>query len=92
MTGPGARSICVGCGADETGAMSTMIAGKETPGSGRCVYQFKAKRDQRGMRGDDRERRRAPAPDAGLVGDIMQRERVHGAQLRPSRPTSAILR
>src|SRR3954453_21307066 len=42
MTGPGARSICVSCGADETGAMSTMIAGSETPGTGRCVYQFKA--------------------------------------------------
>ena len=28
--------------AEETGAMSTMIAGRETPGTGRCVYQFKA--------------------------------------------------
>ena len=72
--------------------MSTMIAGRETPGTGRCVYQFMAKRDQRRMRGHDREGRSSPAPGGGLVGDIMQRERVHGAQLRPSRPTSAILR
>src|SRR5260370_41250449 len=42
MTDPGARSICVGCGAEEAGAMSTMIAGKETPGTGRWVYQFNA--------------------------------------------------
>ena len=40
MTGPGARSIGVGCGEEETGAMSTMIAGMEAPGTGRCVYQF----------------------------------------------------
>src|SRR4029450_12994626 len=42
MTGPGARSSCVGCGAEETGAMLTMIAGSETPGTGRWVYQFNA--------------------------------------------------
>ena len=40
MTGPGARSIGVGCGEDVTGAMSTMIAGRLMPGVGRCVYQF----------------------------------------------------
>src|SRR5947208_15851969 len=40
MTGPGVRSSCVGCGAEEAGAMSTMIAGRETPGTGRWVYQL----------------------------------------------------
>src|SRR5205814_8690991 len=39
-TGPGARCIGVGCGTEETGAMSTMIAGRDTPGTGRWVYQF----------------------------------------------------
>src|SRR2546430_1235787 len=40
MTGPGVRSICVGCGAEEAGAMSIMIAGRDTPGTGRWVYQL----------------------------------------------------
>src|SRR6266850_4602144 len=40
ITGPGARSIGDGCGMDETGAMSIMIAGKETPGTGRWTYQL----------------------------------------------------
>ena len=72
--------------------MSTMIAGRETPGTGRWVYQFKASAISAACADDDREGRRAPAPDGGLVGNLVQRERVHGDQLRPSRPTSAILR
>ena len=72
--------------------MSTMIAGKVTPGTGRCVYQFIANAISAACAASDRQGRRAPAPDGGLVGNIVQRERVHGAQLRPSRPTSAILR
>ena len=72
--------------------MSTMIAGRETPGTGRCVYQFIASAISAACAATIANGRRAPAPDDGLVGDIMQRERVHGAQLRPSRPTSAILR
>jgi hypothetical protein len=34
MTGPGARSSGVDCGAEVVGAMSTMMAGKVTPGGG----------------------------------------------------------
>ena len=40
ITGPGARSIGVGCGEDDTGAMSTMITGRDTPGVGRCACQL----------------------------------------------------
>ena len=72
--------------------MSTMIAGKLMPGTGRCVYQFIAEHNRGHMRGNDRDCRRAPAPHYGLVADVMENERVHGGQLRPSRPTSAILR
>ena len=58
---------------------------RRVPAAG--VYQFNAKRDQRRMRGDDRGRRYSPAPDDGLVGDIMQSERVHGASFgRRGRP------
>ena len=63
ITRPGASSSGVDCGAAETGAMSTMIAGRVAPGTGRWVYQFIADRDQRGMRGDDRHGRDAPTPD-----------------------------
>ena len=72
--------------------MSTMIAGSETPGTGRCVYQFNANAISAACAAAIAKRRGAPAPDGGLVGDLVQRERVHGDQLRPSRPTSAILR
>jgi len=40
MTGPGAKSIGVGRGEDDTGAMSTMITGRDTPGNGRCAVRF----------------------------------------------------
>ena len=69
-----------------------MIAGIVTPGVGRWVYQFMANAISAACAADDRGRRNSPAPDDGLVGDIVQRERIHGTQLRPSRPTSAILR
>ena len=74
-------------GDDVIGAMSTMIAGIVTPGSGRWRVPVHANRDQRRMRGHDRGGRSSPAPDDGLVGNIVQRERVHGASCgRRGRP------
>ena len=46
-----------------------------------------ADRDQCGMHGEDCSGRDAPAPQYGLVGNVVERERVHGAScVRRGRP------
>ena len=61
-SGPGAMSASIDCGAEVTGARSTMIAGssRRAPGAGRC--QLMAERDHRRMRRQDRCSGSAPAP------------------------------
>ena len=67
-----------------TGAMSTMIAGRETPGTGRWRVPVHRQRDQRGMRGHDR--RRPTLPSAGRRPG----RRHHAARTRSRRSAPAV--
>ena len=72
--------------------MSTMIAGSETPGTGRWVYQFIANAISAACaatiaKAEAPQRRTAAWSETSCSANAFM-----AAQLRPSRPTSAILR
>ena len=82
----------IGCGAEETGAMSTMIAGRETPGTGRWVYQFIASAINAACAATIAKAEALQRRMAAWSRTSCSAKAFMAVQVRPSRPTSAILR
>ena len=85
-------SIGAASGDDVMGARSTMMAGIATPGSGRWVYQFMASTISAACAATIATAETPQRRSTAWSETSCRAKAFMTIQLRPSRPTSAILR